>query len=216
MFLDLLIPNRCIECDAIISSKEIICEVCYSKINFVHEQNGKTSDFFKKCQLRFPVENAFALMYYDEKGLSRKIIHHLKYAGRSKIGLILAKWVKENIPFLDLSIDIITGIPLHSKKQKERGYNQLHLFVEKIAEDYQIPYSHNLLRRNFYNQPQARKTKSKRMEIEDLFSLNHLVKNKHILLVDDVYTTGNTMSEAVWELIKAGNKVSILIMALDE
>ncbi|SDE44782.1 ComF family protein [Riemerella columbipharyngis] len=216
LILDLLFPNRCLGCQNIIDANDAVCDACVSLIDFANFSFTETNLLEQKCRLLFPTEKAVALMLYQKSGLSQKIIHELKYNGRSIIGKTLAKWTVEKNILSSFGIDIITSIPLHPRKQKERGYNQLHHFVEYISKETKIPYSHNLLKRNFYSKPQAQKDREHRSEIKNLFSVQCAIQDKHILLIDDVYTTGNTISSAAWELIKKGNnKISILVMAVD-
>lgn len=216
MLFDFLFPNRCIECDLIISPKEIICESCFEKINFTHWNFSKNNPLKQKAKLLFPVENAFALMHFENESLSRKIIHQLKYAQRPKIGYHLAKWTTERLNFNNEIPDFIISTPLHKNKFKNRGYNQTHIFTEKIAKYYKIPCSHTLLEKKSDNKAQASKDKNQRLKTEYKFCLTQDIQNKHILIVDDVYTTGNTMCSMAWELINNGNnKVSILVMAVD-
>ena len=135
---------------------------------------------------------------------------------QEKIGRILAKWVVENLSLKGEKPDLLVSVPLHPKKLKERGYNQLHLFTEVLSSEYGIPFDHNLLKRNSHSQAQAQKDKSHREETKYDFSLTKEIENQHILLVDDVFTTGNTMSAIAWEFLKnKKNKVSILVMAID-
>ena len=214
MFLDVLFPNRCLECDEIISKNEIVCVKCLDKIHFTHWDFGENL-LKQKAQFLFPVENAFSLMFFDKKGLSRKILHQLKYRNQERVGGILADWVTEWMEITEKP-DLLINIPLHPKKLKERGYNQLHLFTEKLAEYYEIPFRHDLLQRESYHKAQAQKNKADRGETKYQFSLSEIVENKHVLLIDDIYTTGNTMSAAAWEILKhKGNKLSILVMAID-
>ena len=216
MILDLLFPNRCLQCNRIISAEELVCEMCFGQINFTHHQFGDGNLLKENCQLLFPVEDAFALMQFEKESLSRKIVHQLKYGNREKVGKILAKLVSEKIDFGSDKPDLMTTVPLHPKKLRERGYNQLHLFGNKLAEKFQIPCDHQLLKRNFYKKAQATKSKTERTETEKLFSLNKEISGKHILIIDDVFTTGNTMSSVAWEILKTGNnKVSVLVMAMD-
>ena len=155
-------------------------------------------------------------MYFDKKGLSREIIHQLKYRNQEKVGRVLAKWVVENLSLKGEKPDLLVSVPLHPKKLKERGYNQLHLFTEVLSSEYGIPFDHNLLKRNSHSQAQAQKDKSHREETKYDFSLTKEIENQHILLMDDVFTTGNTMSAIAWEFLKnKKNKVSILVMAID-
>ena len=214
MFLDVLFPNRCLECDEIISKNEIVCVKCLDKIHFTHWDFGENL-LKQKAQFLFPVENAFSLMFFDKKGLSREILHQLKYRNQERVGGILADWVTEWMEITEKP-DLLINIPLHPKKLKERGYNQLHLFTEKLAEYYEIPFRHDLLQRESYHKAQAQKNKADRGETKYQFSLSEIVENKHVLLIDDIYTTGNTMSAAAWEILKhKGNKLSILVMAID-
>ncbi len=93
----------------------------------------------------------------------------------------------------------------------------MHLFTKTLSQLQRIPYSHYLLKRNFYSKPQALKQKLDREKMQNIFSVDEKIEGKHILLIDDVYTTGNTMSKAVWELLKGnGNQVSVLVLAIDE
>lgn len=217
MVLDILFPNRCLGCSQIIEGSEVVCEGCFQNINFTHFSSEKDNALHQRCKIHFPLEEAYALMFFDEHGLSRKIIHELKYRNREVVGEILAKW------FIDKSLfdknhlpDLITTVPLHPKKQKERGYNQLHAFAKEISEHYLISLENNLLKRNFYAKPQALKNRKHRGETQNLFSLAKSIENQHILIIDDVFTTGNTMASLAWEILNSeNNKVSVLVMAVD-
>ena len=214
MFLDVLFPNRCLECDDVISKDEIVCVKCLDKIHFTHWDFGENL-LKQKAQFLFPVENAFSLMFFDKKGLSREILHQLKYRNQERVGGILADWVTERMEITEKP-DLLINIPLHLKKLKERGYNQLHLFTEKLAEYYETPFRHDLLQRESYHKAQAQKNKADRGETKYHFSLSENIENKHILLIDDIYTTGNTMSAAAWEILKhKGNKLRIIVMAME-
>lgn len=216
MLLDLFFPNRCLECSRIISGEEVVCEICLEQVNFTHWKFTSENILKQRCSLLFPLENADALMQFEEESLSRKIVHSLKYSGREKLGKILAEWTSERLGFADDKPDLIVTVPLHPKKQKERGYNQLHLFADVISKNFEIPVDHDILKRNFYKKAQALKDKAHRTETENLFSLNKNIENKHVLIIDDVFTTGNTMSSVAWEILKSGNnKVSVLVMAVD-
>lgn len=216
MFLETLFPNRCLKCDDIISGEELVCGKCLEHIAFTHWDFGDNL-LKKKAEFLFPLERAFALMFFEEKGLSREIIHQLKYKNREKVGEILAYWVLERLTFEKEKPDVMVSIPLHPRKLATRGYNQLHRFTEILSEQWGIPYQHDLLQRNSYQKAQATKDKVHRDTTKYDFSLIQKVENQHVLLIDDVYTTGGTMSAAAWEILKSEkNKVSILVMAMEE
>ncbi|WP_185287645.1 ComF family protein [Chryseobacterium lactis] len=216
MILDLFFPNRCIECSRIIDPDLLVCDLCFNQIHFTHYDYFENTPIKEKCSLFFPIENAFALIQFEKENLSRKIIHELKYRGREKVGKILAEWTTERLDFKNAKPDLMVSVPLHPKKLRERGYNQLHLFTETVSAFYEIPFDHQLLKRNHYSKAQALKDKKHRLEAVNTFSVTQPVTGKHILLIDDVFTTGNTISSVAWEILNAGdNKVSVLVMAMD-
>lgn len=215
MLLDFLFPNRCLECNKLIDNQYVICDTCYQQIYFLHCDYTENHQFKQKCQTLFPVKNAFALFKFDKNSLARKIIHELKYKNREKVGKVLAEWTTQYLDFKSEKLDILTSIPIHPKKMKDRGYNQLHLFTEILSRYYSIPYSHTILRRTQHTKAQARKNKVERQKVSNIFTLNEPIENKHILLIDDVMTTGKTLSTAVFQLLKNNNEVSVLVMAMD-
>lgn len=217
MILNVLFPNRCLNCNRIINADVLICNLCFDQIHFTHFNYFGDNGLKEKCKLLFPVEHAYALMQFEKENLSRKIIHDLKYRSREKAGKIIAEWVTEYLDFKAEKPDLLASVPLHPKKQKERGYNQLHLFTETLSKFYSIPFDHSLIQRNHYSKAQALKDKKHRMEVRNNFSLTKNISGKHILLVDDVFTTGNTLATIAWEVLKTeDNKVSVLVMAMDE
>ena len=216
MILDLFFPNRCLDCHIIINSEEVICDACLSNIDFTHIDYFSNNRLLQKCRTLFPTENAFALMQFEKDNLARKILHHLKYGSREKIGRNLAKWTIERINFNEQSPQLITTIPLHPSKQKERGYNQLHLFANTLSLFYNINVDHHLLKRNTSNKAQAKRKKEERGNYQNQFSITKELQNTHVLIIDDVFTTGNTMSHAAWEILQdKTNKVSVIVMAID-
>ena len=217
MFLvDLFFPNRCLHCDRIIDGEDLVCNLCFENIQFFHFNTSKNNYLVERCNLLFPVENAFAIMEFQDKSLSREIVHQLKYKSRQKVGKILADWTLERIDLKNFPLDLLISVPLHPKKLRERGYNQLHLFTETLAKNLKIEYDPKIIKRNFYKRSQTFKDKEHRAEGKNMFSLTKKFTHKHVLLIDDVYTTGNTMSHLAWEILKdPTNKVSILVMAVD-
>ncbi|MET3035514.1 double zinc ribbon domain-containing protein [Chryseobacterium sp. NRRL B-14859] len=216
MVLDLLFPNRCIHCNRITDPEFPVCDLCFDQIHFTHYNFSDNNPIKEKCKLLFPVENTYALMQFEKESLSRKIIHELKYRSREKIGKTLAEWTTERLDFKEKRPDLMISVPLHPKKLKERGYNQLHVYTERLSAFYNIPFSHEIIKRNHYSKAQALKDKQHRLDTVNTFSLTRPVTGKHILLIDDVFTTGNTVSSIAWEILNAGNnKISVLVIAMD-
>ncbi|KUG13598.1 phosphoribosyltransferase [Elizabethkingia sp. HvH-WGS333] len=214
-FTDILFPNRCLQCNHIIGGKDIICEECYDQVDFIHWESLPETPLQQRLSSLFPIENSYALMNFEKEGLSRKLIHNLKYANREIIGDTLARWTAEKIN-LKSKPDILINIPLHIKKLKKRGYNQLHRFTEILSKEWNIPYNHHYLKRTAYSTAQARKKLIHRKENLNIFTVPNPVENIHFLLIDDVCTTGSTLASCAWEILKTpGNKLSVLVMAID-
>lgn len=216
MILDLLFPNRCLHCNRIIEASLLVCDLCFSQIHFTHYDYFENNPVKEKCKLLFPVENTYALIQFEEESLSRKIIHELKYRSREITGKILGEWTTDRLDFKNQKPDLLVSVPLHPKKLRERGYNQLHLYTETLSKYYAIPFDHQLIKRNYYTKAQALKDKQHRLETINTFSITQPITGKHVLLIDDVFTTGTTVSSIAWEILNAGdNKVSVLVMAMD-
>lgn len=216
MILDLLFPNRCLHCNRIIEADLLVCNLCFGYIQFTHYDYSQNNPVKEQCKLFFPVENAYALIRFEKDSLNQKIIHELKYRNREITGKTLAEWTTERLDFKDQKPDLLANVPLHPKKMRERGYNQLHLYTEILSKYYEIPFDHQLLKRNYYSKAQALKDKKNRLENTNTFSITQPVTGKHILLIDDVFTTGTTVSSIAWDILNAGdNKVSVLVMAMD-
>lgn len=215
LVVDLLFPNRCLHCNDTIAGNEIICEECYANIDFAHWDHLSPNPLQEKLNGLCPVEEAYALMHFEKKGLSQVLLHQLKYGNREIIGKKIAEWCIERI-HLESKPNVIVSVPIHASKLKKRGYNQLHLFAETLSKAWNIPHHADFLKRNQSIKSQAHKDRKHRQNESSKFDLQKPLQNKHILLVDDVCTTGNTIATCVWKILQEpGNRVSVLIMAMD-
>jgi len=178
------------------------------------------NEAFKKFYGRIPVEYTSALLYFHKKGIVQELIHNLKYKGQEEIGTVLGEWYAEELRNLVIikSVDQIIPVPLHKKKLRERGYNQVTLFGQALSDGLNINYNPNLLIRNRYSKTQSKKTFLNRSDgIETIFDVIFTEKdhNKHFLLVDDVITTGSTLEACSRALLKIpGAKISVVCMAI--
>jgi ComF family protein len=167
---------------------------------------------------RIPIENATSFFSYKKGSNYQHLIHFIKYKGLKelgfetgrKFGLILSDSDIYNI------IDVIIPVPLHPKKEKKRGYNQSEWIASGLAQSMQKPISINNLIRNLHTSTQTQKNRFERWQnVENIFTVNDAneFKNKHILLVDDVVTTGSTLEACAFELLKIENvKISIVTL----
>lgn len=219
----LFYPKLCVVCDEnLIENENVICTLCRHDLpltNFKDYTNNKiTQAFFG----RVLIEKGFALLFYRKKGSTLKLIHDLKYKGNEEIGAFFGNWLgevlAENKEFA--TIDYIIPVPLHPKKLRERGYNQVSKFGEKLSFHLNIPFLEHKLVRISSTKTQTFKARFERFNNIDT---KFLLKNpkdfnkKHVLIIDDVLTTGATLEACALEFSKSENcKISILTMAYTE
>lgn len=219
--IDLFFPPVCSGCHSLLLSNEnIICTVCRHNLPLTNHHLNPENEAFNKFYGRIPVEYASAMLYFHKKGIVQELIHNLKYKGQEEIGTALGIWHVDdlkNLPILQ-SVNEIIPVPLHKKKYKERGYNQVTLFGEALSKGLNINYNPNLLIRNIYSKTQSKKTFLNRSDgIETIFDVTFTEKdhNKHFLLIDDVITTGSTLEACSRALLKIpGVKISVVCMAM--
>nr|WP_144219797.1 phosphoribosyltransferase family protein [Flavobacterium panacis] len=179
-------------------------------------KNEAVKKFYGKVDMQF----AAAFLYFNKKGLVQELIHNLKYKGHQEIGTVLGNWYVEDLKELQFKIpfDTVIPVPLHKKKFKERGYNQITTFGKAIASGFEIPFNEKILLRKIYSKTQSKKNLLGRSEnIANIFDVefDETDHNKHFLIVDDVLTTGATIEACSRALLKIpGAKVSVLCIAM--
>jgi len=216
--LNLFFPPVCAGCDNLLHDHEsVICTVCRHEIPLTNHHLQPKNEASTKFYGRIPVESVTAFAYFHKKGIVQEMIHKLKYRGQEDIGAALGHWFAEDLKAICASADAIIPVPLHPKKLRQRGYNQVTSFGEALSGSLGIPMDEHLLKRNFFSKTQTKKNLFARSEIrQDLFEADFSDEhqNKHFLLIDDVLTTGSTLEACSRALLKIpGTKISIACLA---
>lgn len=179
-------------------------------------------------ELRGKVKSDFAFSLYDfaQKSDFEKIIHHLKYSGMKDLGVFLgehlAGYVKLEIEEQKESYDYMIPVPLHKTKVRERGYNQSEYIVKGLSGILNIPFLFDVINRKLYTKSQTKLTLLERQKnILGAFAFNNShnekLKDKNIILLDDVVTTGATVNECIKVVREAGvNKIFTVSLAMAE
>ena len=220
--LDLISPRLCVVCGQRLTvSEEIICSKCNLHLPRTgFQQDPYENEMAKLFWHQIPIERATALFYYEAHSETANILYELKYKNHPEIGEVMGRLVAKELQpsgFFD-GIDGIVPIPLAKKRQRQRGYNQSLEIARGISEITNLPIYNKVVRRNVFEGSQTNKGRWERNEnVEKVFEMTDetAIHGKHLLIIDDVVTTGATVIACAKELCKAGNvKISVLSLGV--
>lgn len=221
--LDLFFPRQCVCCqELLLHHEKLLCDPCWQqlpKTNFAEELNNPVISLFRG---RAELHHASALYSFRPKSKIQKLIHSFKYHGNTNLAFALGQEMGKQICKSKLfgQIDLIVPVPLHPKKQRKRGYNQAEILAAGMAKEMCVDLNPELLIRAKMNSTQTNKSAAERWQnVEGIFQFGEPKASygKHVLIVDDVITTGSTLESCAQEILKAeGNKVSVACLAWAE
>ena len=219
--LSLIYPEVCIHCgELLVGDERNLCTYCLSQIEWSDNATVPFNEVEQRLIGHIPVQAAATLMHFKKQSVVQDIIHQIKYHGNTSMahnyGILLGEALLNSGRFQD--IDYIVPVPLHRSRKRRRGYNQSQLISEGISQVLGIPISANNLYRKRRTKTQTHKSREERQtNVNGAFAVRHpkIFQNKHILLVDDVITTGATTESCYKSLAEIeGLGISIAALAL--
>lgn len=221
--IGLLFPNLCNACGiTLFQNEHLICTKCLYDLPFTDYHIHAENRVAKQLWGRSPIHAAMALLYFRKGTKVQNLIHNLKYNSKTDVGLLLGNLLGERLKNSPLyqNIDLIVPVPLHHKKLRFRGYNQSAFIAAGTSEQLDVDFNEAILTRNSATETQTKKSRYNRYEnMKGVFEVSktEIIKDKHILLIDDVITTGATLEACASALLNNGaSKISIAALAFAE
>lgn len=216
----LLFPPLCVGCKCLLLQKEsCVCTKCENELPLLYYSKNKDNPIEELFWGKVKVEHASAHFLFVKGGVSQHMLHALKYQSRPDVGVFLGRnfAIKLKASNFFGELDLLVPVPLHPSRRRVRGYNQSEEIVRGMAVVLNLPFDFQNLYRAKANATQTHKSKSERYEnVQSLFKIRNpnLFANKHILLIDDVVTTGATLEACVNAISECSNtSVSIATLA---
>ncbi len=218
--LNVLFPRVCGGCHKkLLKGEHTLCASCLHALPILaHHASGSTA---MKAVFygRVPIAQATALLKFNKKGITQELLHSLKYRGREHIGVFFGKWLGAELAEIESynAIDCIIPVPIHKLKKRKRGYNQVTGFGVEISAALQKPMLEDVLLKTNKTKSQVFKQRFTRFGNDEIFTIKNeeKINGKHILLIDDIVTTGATLENCSNQLLNAGAKtISLATIAM--
>ncbi len=219
-FWALFYPKLCMACNGNMRrGKDVICLFCKRKLPKTDYHLVAENPMAEHFWGRVPIHHAAAYYYFSKGTKVQNLVHQLKYGNRPWVGECLGKWYGTDLMESEYlcDVEVIVPVPLHKKRRRLRGYNQSEVFAKGLAYSMKKPLV-NALKRNMHTTTQTKKSRLERFaNVETAFEIVDLeaVHGKHVLLVDDVVTTGATLEACAAKLLECeGTSVSLATIAI--
>lgn len=207
-FAGLFFPEVCFGCgNTLYRNEKVVCTRCTLHLPETRFHKDPDNPVSRVFWGRVPLQAATALYYYKKGGSVQNLIHQMKYKGHREIGIHLGTILGAEIRSVEQfgDIDCIMPVPLHRRKLKKRGFNQAELIARGVGQVLETEVDCKTLYRQTASETQTKKSRYTRWEnVSDIFKLTngHDLRGKHILVIDDVITTGATMEACLQTLLK--------------
>lgn len=218
--INLFYPQVCAACgNLLMKGEETVCLSCRYLLPKTMYENNPENPLAQMFWGQIDFHAVTSEFFFSKTGKVQHLLHQLKYQGNSEAGFFLGQQLGESIKKSELfkDVDYLVPIPLHPKKEFMRGYNQSFVIAQGVEEKTVIPILKDCLYRKVFTSTQTKKSREERWtNVKDIFDVRNykMVENKHILLIDDVLTTGATLMAAGKTLLKiSGIKVSVATAA---
>lgn len=217
--LHLFFPHLCAGCSSdVLDAQELICSTCMLALPFTEFEKIENNPVEKLFWGRTKIQHASSIFYFITDNPLQEIVHQIKYKNNPELGVYMGKIMGLQLKnMLSINkIDFMLPMPLHPKKEYARGYNQSAVICQGIQHTTEIPYWDQVLIRNFNTDTQTKKSRIERWEnVAEVFEIKNpsVIQEKHILLIDDVITTGAS-TEACANLLLKNKAASVSICSL--
>jgi ComF family protein len=211
-FISLFYPRYCRGCEGpLVKGEDLICSNCLLELPRSHYHVERENTFYNKFKGRIPVAYVMALFKFVKSSRVQHLLHALKYKNQPELGRGLGRMYGNDLVNNDYKnkFDLIVPVPLHASRKRKRGYNQSEEFGIGLAELLEIGCTDQSMERTVKTETQTRKSRLNRWEnVSEVFVVTKpdLIREKRILLVDDVVTTGATLEACGQSLLNAGCK----------
>lgn len=193
-FISLIFPTTCVNCNRpLIKAEKHLCTSCKIDLPTTDDHKSRKNELFHKFVFSSQIKSAQAFLYFHHAGIAQKLLHQLKYNGKKEIGESLGSWFADSLTGLE--VDFIIPIPLHPNRKRKRGYNQSSYIAKGIGNQLGIEVREDIISRARQTTTQTKKSKVQRwQDLENVYSdASEVVRNRKVLVVDDVITTGATI-----------------------
>jgi ComF family protein len=217
--INLVYPECCQGCRTpLVGGETHLCLHCESELPLVREPNPANGLMHKIFYGRIPISYGTSLVYFRKGDLVQEVMHAIKYRGNKPLAQHMGQRMGNHLSEIAgfSSLDYLIPVPLHARKKRQRGFNQSEELAIGMSKAMMVPVNTDLVIRNKHTETQTRKGRFARWQnVASVFDCPEgIFENKHLLLIDDVVTTGATIEACAWPLIRAGAKVSVMTFAM--